>query len=144
MVNLFNRNIKNILRNFFAHETVTCDERDPPWINSPIRRLIQDKNEAYKHLKRNSNNNQYFESFQFLQNLLSVSIEASKERYCSHLSMKLMEPSTSPKTYWSVLKSFHNNKKYPVFHQFFTKIDLLQILKKKPNCLNLFLLHNVQ
>ena len=55
-----------------------------------------------------------------------------------------MEPSASPKTYWSVIKSFRNNKKYPVFHQFFTKIDLLQISKKKPNCSILFLLSNVQ
>ena len=106
-----NRTIKNILRNFFPHETITCDERDPPWINSPIRRLIQDKNEAYKRFKRSSNNNQYFENFQPLHNLLGVSIKASRERYYSSLSMKLMEASTSPKTYWSVLKSFRNNKK---------------------------------
>ena len=52
MVHLFNRNIKNILRNFIPHETVTCDDRDPPWINSSIRRLIQDKNEAYKRFKK--------------------------------------------------------------------------------------------
>ena len=144
MIHLFNRTIKNILRNFIPHETITCDERDPPWINSSIRHLIQDKNEAYKRFKRSSNNNQYFENFQFLQNLLGVSIEVSKERYYSHLAKKLMEPSTSPKVYWSVLKSFHNNKKYPVFHEFFTKIDLLQISKKKPNFLILFLLSNVQ
>ena len=40
MVNLFNRTIKNILRNVIPHETITCDHRDPPWINSSIRRLI--------------------------------------------------------------------------------------------------------
>ena len=32
-----------------------------------------------------------------------------------------MEPSTSPKTYWSVLKLFHNNKRMlcipPIFHE---------------------------
>ena len=43
-------------------------------------------------------------------------IEESKERYYSRLSEKLMEPSASPKTYWSVIKSFRNDKKYPVFH----------------------------
>ena len=64
MVHLFNRTIKNILRNFIPHETITCDDRDPPWINSSIRRLIQDKNEAYKCFKRSNNNNQYFENFQ--------------------------------------------------------------------------------
>ena len=65
MVDLFNRIIKNILRNLIPHETITCDNRDPPWINSSIRRLIQDKNEAYKRFKRRNNNN-YFENFQSL------------------------------------------------------------------------------
>ena len=52
MVHLFNRTIENILRNFIPYETITCDNRDPPWINSSIRRLIQDTNEAYKRFKK--------------------------------------------------------------------------------------------
>ena len=48
-------------------------------------------------------------------------MEASKERYYSGLCKKLMESSTSPKKYSSVLKSFHNNKKItcipPIFHK---------------------------
>ena len=96
---LFNRTIKNILHNFIPHETITCDDRDPPWINSSIRRLIQDKNEAHKRYKRSNNNSQYSGNFQSLQNLLGVSIEASKESYYSRLSKKLIEPSASPKTY---------------------------------------------
>ena len=121
MVSLFNRTIKNILYNFISHETIASDDKDPPWINSSIRRLLQDKNEAYKCFERRNSNSQYFEYFQFLQNLLGVSIEASKERYYSRLCKKLMESSTSPKKYSSVLKSFHNNKKItcipPIFHK---------------------------
>ena len=86
MVHLFNKTIKNILGNLIPHKTITCDDRDPPWINSSIRCLIQDKNEAYKRFKRSNNSNQYFENFQSLQNLLGVSIEASKEIYYSRLS----------------------------------------------------------
>ena len=52
---------------------------DPLWINSSVRRLMQDKNEAHKRFKRSNNNNQYFENFQSLQNLLGVSTEAHKE-----------------------------------------------------------------
>ena len=63
MVHLFNRTFKNILRNFIPHETITCDDRDTPWINSSIRRLIQHKNEAYKRFKSSNKNNQYFENF---------------------------------------------------------------------------------
>ena len=148
IVHLFNRTIKILLHNFIPREVITCDDRDPPWINSSIRRLIQDENEACKRFKRSNNNSQYFDNLQSLQNLLGggggCSTEESKERYYSRLSEKLMEPSASPKTYWSVIKSSRNNKKYPVFHQFFTKIDLLQISKKKPNYFILFLLSNVQ
>ena len=121
MVHLFNTAIKNILRNFIPLETITCDDRDPPWVNSSMRCLIQDKNEAYQRFKRSNNNNQYFENFQFLQNLLGVSIEASNEKYYSHLSMKLIEPFASPKTYWSVLKFFHNNKKIPLYSNNFSR-----------------------
>ena len=81
MVDLFNRTIKIILPNFILHEIITCDDRDPLWINISIKHLIQDKNEAYKHFKRSNNNSQYFESFQSLQNLPGVYIEVSKKRY---------------------------------------------------------------
>ena len=110
-----------MLYNFISHETIVSDDKDPPWINSSIRRLLQDKNEAYKCFERRNSNSQYFEYFQSLQNLLGVSIEASKERYYSRLCKKLMESSTSAKKYSSVLKSFHNNKKItcipPIFHK---------------------------
>ena len=78
MFHLVNRTIKEILRNFIPHEIITCDNRDPPWINSSIRPLIQDKNEAYKCFKRSNNNSQQFENFKSLQNLQAVSTEASK------------------------------------------------------------------
>ena len=29
---LFNKTIKNITRNYIPHETITYDDRDPPWI----------------------------------------------------------------------------------------------------------------
>ena len=72
MIHLFNRTIKNILHNFILHEIITCDDRNPPWINCSIKRLIQDKNDAYNRFKRSNNNSQYFENFQSLQNLLEV------------------------------------------------------------------------
>ena len=111
MVDLFNRTIKNMLHNYIPHEIITCDDRDPPWINSYIRRLIQDKNEACKRFKKSNYNSQHFENFLSRQSLLGVSIEASKQRYYSRLSKKLMDSSKSPKTHCLVLKSFHNSKK---------------------------------
>ena len=61
------RTIKNILHNLNLHEITTCDDRDPPWNNRSMRRLIQDKNEACKRFKRCNNNSQHFQNFQSLQ-----------------------------------------------------------------------------
>ena len=42
-VNIFNETILNILKNLIPHETVLCDERDPPWFNNKIKSLIHEK-----------------------------------------------------------------------------------------------------
>ena len=39
----FYKTIWNIVSNFIPHETVICDDRDPPWINTRIKNLINDK-----------------------------------------------------------------------------------------------------
>ena len=113
MVDLLNRTIKNLLHNFIPHEIFTYDDIDPPRINNSIRCLIQDKNEPYKRFKESSSNKQHFKNIQSLQNFLGASIEASKQRYYSRLSKKLMERCTSPKACGSVLKSFPDNLKIP-------------------------------
>ena len=41
-VNLFNKTIKNIILNYIPHETITCNDRDPSWMN----KLIHEKNQA--------------------------------------------------------------------------------------------------
>ena len=70
MVHLFNRTIKNILHNFVLLQIIPCDDRDPPWDDSSMRRLIQDRNEADMLFKRSNNNCQLFEKFQSVQNLV--------------------------------------------------------------------------
>ena len=43
MVSVFNTTVKNIMANFIPHETMICDDRDPPWINNRIKQLIHRK-----------------------------------------------------------------------------------------------------
>ena len=39
----FYETILNILRKCIPHETVLCDDRDPPWFNDKIKSLIHEK-----------------------------------------------------------------------------------------------------
>ena len=32
------------MSNYIPHEAITCDDRDPPWINENIKQLILEKN----------------------------------------------------------------------------------------------------
>ena len=64
-VNLFNKTIKNRILNYSPHETITCYDRDPPWINKNFKELIHDKNQAYKSYRQNKTTHSPFISSNF-------------------------------------------------------------------------------
>ena len=121
MAFLFNRPIKNILSNYIPHEIVICDDRDPPWINNRIKEIIYEKNDTFQCYLHGNKDPKLFNKVEYLQNELKSLIEANKEKYYSRISKRMINPLTSTKTYWSILKSFLNNKKIPsippLFHQ---------------------------
>ena len=78
-----------------------------------IKKLVLHKNRAFNAYSRDKNNTDLFNKFQSLQAHLKTSIEGSKQNYYSRLSNKLLDSKTSPKSYWSILKTFLNNKKIP-------------------------------
>ena len=56
-VNFLNDIILNIFTNFVPNKVITCDDRDPPWINDNIKNKIKWKNVMYKNYKRNGKKN---------------------------------------------------------------------------------------
>ena len=54
MVSVCNTTIKNIMANFIPHETIICDDRDTPWINNRIKKLIYERNSLYKDYRKNN------------------------------------------------------------------------------------------
>ena len=44
MVYLLNKTIKNILSNYISRETITCNDREPHWINNKNKQVIQEIN----------------------------------------------------------------------------------------------------
>ena len=73
------------------------------------------------------------EKFKALQYQLHISIEESKE---NKLSSRLADPLTSPKRYWSILKTFLNNKKIPCIPPFFHENKLITEFKEKAELFN--------
>ena len=94
----------------FPHETVTCDDRDPPWIKNNIKQLIQEKNYTYRS---------YILKVKCLQTQLKNLIEHSQEKYYLRISKKIMNLMANLKTYWSILKTLLHKKKFLVFLLYF-------------------------
>ena len=80
-VNLFNKTIKNITRNYILHETITCNDRDPPCINKGIKELIYEKKQAYKSYRQNKNNTFFVYQFELLHNLNPTTTLAYLKKY---------------------------------------------------------------
>ena len=71
---------------------------------------------------------------------MHLTIEESKGTYCSDLSTKLVKKKSNPKTHWSVLERFSNNKKkYHLFHpSLFHENKLVTNFRKKADIFNSF------
>ena len=135
-VYLFNKTIKNTLSNFIPHETITFDDRDLPWINIQVKHLINEKNAIYKNCLKNNKRSQSFATFQSFQSQLSSLITNLKKQYYSKVAKKLLDPSTSPKTYWSILKAYLNKKKIPVIPPIFHDNKFITDFKQKAEIFN--------
>ena len=56
----------SILSNYIPYETITCDHREPPWINNKIKQLIQEINNTYRIYILSNKNPQIYEEVKYL------------------------------------------------------------------------------
>ena len=120
-VAFFSDTLMNITQNFISNKTIICDDRDPCWINKETKQLIEQKNWFNKR---------------FIE--LGFLIEKSRNNYDSKLSQKLSNKATSSKAYWSILKTFLNDKKIPCIPPVFHNNKFVIDFKEKAELFNTF------
>ena len=47
-VRVFNKTMLNIFHNFISNKNITCNDKNPPWLNDEIRQMINNENEIYR------------------------------------------------------------------------------------------------
>ena len=135
-VSLFNKTTLNILNNYIPHETIICDDKDPPWFNSRIKSLIENKNKIRKNYQRFKSNSQLLSKLNLLQEQLYLLINKSKQNYYSKVASKLTNVQRNSKTYWSLLNRFLNNKKIPLIPPLFHENKFVTDFKEKAELFN--------
>ena len=100
----------------------------PPWINNKIKSLIKNKTEYFKNFFK-PNNPVSIRHFEKMLDALRKNIEVSKQKCYSNFSRKLAVNKINLRCYWSILKSFLNDKKNPCIpslihnHQFVVNFE---------------------
>ena len=77
--------------------------RDSPWVNKTSKYLVNLKNKVYK-LYCSSKDIVLYNKLQDLRKKLAKPNVDSKKKYYSHMSLKQVDPRSSPKMFESILK----------------------------------------
>ena len=137
-VSLFKKTILNILNNYIPHETIICDDKDPPWLYCRIKSLMKSKDKIRKNYQRFKSNSQLMCKLNLLQEQLDLLINKSKQNDCSRVASKLTNVQGNSKTYESLLNRFLNNKKIPLIPLLFHENKFVTDFKEKAELFNAF------
>ena len=101
-------------------------------------RLKLNSKSTIQHLYKNGYKDNDYNMLHEAINEVSKIISKRKEEYHYHLASKLNNPSTSAKTYWSILKTFYNGKEVPLIPPLQIGNTLVSDFKMKANIFNKF------
>ena len=106
-----NETILNVFRNYVPNKYITIDDKDPVWMTETIKLKIKTRDKLYKQYVENGR----FESDVIIIETLITEINdlvtSTKDLYYNNLAERLNNPLWQAKTYWSILKTFYNDKK---------------------------------
>ena len=106
----------NVFYNFIRNKNIICNDKDPPsWFNNRIKTLFEKKNHLFRSYMANDRLVVDRVRLQKAGAELTNIIKSSKENFYNNLAKRLNNPSTSNKTYWSIMKTFINGKKAPYY-----------------------------
>ena len=112
-IKMLNETLLNIFNNFIPNKMSKFDYKKPVWMNKEITLLLKKRSKIIK--KYYSDPADHNKTLMLsTANECTRFIIATKEKFLTRLSAKLQDPSTAPKTYWSILNRFLSNNMLPI------------------------------
>ena len=93
---------------------MTCRDKDLTWITEEVKKICHKKANIYENYVKNDRSNDDKDELVKVTNLNSDAIIKAEEKYFYSLGIKLNDPQTDFKFYWSILNKFLQNKKIPL------------------------------
>ena len=102
-VEIFNDKLLNIMMNYIPNRYVKIQPKDPPWINSNLRRMIKKQNKQYKKFLKHEHKSETKVKVDKFRNDCFEAINSAKRSYLDCMGTNLSESKSSPK---SLLENF--------------------------------------
>ena len=83
-------------------------------MNETIKLKIKTRDKLYKQYVENGRFESDFMIIETLITEINDLITSTKDLYYNNLAKRLNNPLLQAKTYWSILKTFYNDKKIPI------------------------------
>ena len=112
MTHLFTSKCASIFSEFIPNKTITCDNRDPPWMTTSLKSAIKRKHRVYNKYVKSGRKPDDWEYVRTIRNQTSSKITQAKDEYFSSLGRKLSDPTHGTKSYWTTLNKIINKKKF--------------------------------
>ena len=111
VTHLFTSKCVSIFSEFIRNKTVTCDNRDPPWMIPSLKSAIKCKHRVYNKYVRHEHKPYDWEYVCTVRNQTSSKITQAKDVYFSSPGKKLSDPTHGIKSYWTTLNKIIDKKK---------------------------------
>ena len=112
MTHLFTSKCVSIFSEFIPNKTITCDNRDPPWMTPSLKSAFNRKHRVNNKYVRRGLKPDDWEYVRTVRKQTSSKITQAKDEYFSSLGKKLSDPTHGIKSYWTTLNKIINKKKF--------------------------------
>ena len=126
----------NIFHNFIPNKIINCSYKYSPWITDDIKSRLRERSKMTKKCYKYGKMKCHLDELQEKTGKCTALILDAKEKCVRCMINKLNDPLTSPKTYWSILNGFLNNRKIPAIPPLLVNGDIITNFSEKADRLN--------
>ena len=111
MTLVFTDTLLNIFSKHISNKTITCNDKDAPWITPQVKSSIRRNSRVYRKWVNRGRNPTEHSTVREVQNSTSKLILEAKRAYFEKLGDELSNPQTGQKRFWTAFKRISNKKK---------------------------------
>ena len=134
---IFNKHLMNIFYNFIPNKIINCSYKRPPWMTDYIKSRLRERSKMTKKYYKYGQVKSYFDQLQEKTDECTALILDAKEKDVRCMSKKLNNLLTAPKTYWSIINRFLNNRKIPAIPPLLVNGDIITNFSEKADIFNI-------